>query len=62
MEFSPTIEECVSIIFPDYKNKESYESILFEYINILGIKNLRILQKIKRTYDLLSVHLKDFHP
>lgn len=62
MEFSPTIEECVSIIFPDYKSKESYESTLFEYINILGIKNLRILQKIKRTYDLLSVHLKELHP
>lgn len=62
IEYSPTIEECVTIIFPDYKNKKSYESILFEYINILGIKNLRILQKIKRTYDLLSVQLKDLHP
>lgn len=62
IEFSPTIEECVQVIFPNYQDPGSNEEKLYNNIKSLRIRNIRILQKIKRTFEIILPHLKDLNP
>ncbi len=58
IEFSPTIEECVKVIFLNYQDPGSNEEKLYNHIRSLWIKNIRILQKIKRTFEVILPYLK----
>lgn len=57
LEFSPTAEECASIA---YVGGEYADEQLKRFTVLLGIKNIRVLNRIKRLVDIVIPYLEEY--
>ena len=54
LEFEPTVDDLIEIAYKNSTFLDNHKEILEKYIKKLEIKNIRILQKIKRNYELFE--------